>query len=295
MRTQKRNNDTLVAFVFLLPALIGLLLYTIYPVFGVIGISLTKWTGLTDPVYVGLDNYFRIFSGDNFFLKSVRATLYFAFGSVFLGISVTFLVALLLNQDIRARGLFRSIFFLPYIIPGIGTCIVWAWMYDSNFGVINYFLGVLGFGKVRWLGEDLTATPSLIIMTVWGMGNMIVIFLAGLQNIPRTYLEAVEIDGGTAWHKFRHITIPLLSPVIFYNFLMSVVTNLQVFIPAYSLTKGAPNNSTLYMVYLIYREGFQRNNFGHAAALSLIFFIFIAVITAVIFRTSKSLLFYEAE
>jgi len=289
------HDNTLIAYLFLTPALLGLLLYTVYPIFGVIGISLTRWTGLQPPVFVGLENYAKIFTEDNFFISAVKATLYFAFGSVVSGTLYAFLIAILLNQRIFARGVFRSVFFLPYIIPGIGASIVWAWMYEANFGVFNYFLGFLGVDKIRWLGEDLTATPSLIIMTIWGMGNVIVIFLAGLQSVPKAYLEAVEIDGGNAWHKFRHVTVPLMSPIIFYNFLMGIVTNLQVFVPAYTLTRGAPNNSTLYMVYLIYREGFQRNNFGHAAALSLIFFLFIGLLTWVVFATSRKFLFYEGD
>ena len=132
-------------------------------------------------------------------------------------------------------------------------------------------------------------------MTIWGFGNFIVIYLAGLQGIPRTYLEAVEIDGGGSWHKFRHVTLPLLSPVILFNVLMSVVVNLQVFVPALSITKGGPNSSTLYMVYYIFRQGFQNNRFGYASAVSLVFFAFIAVVTAVIYATSRRWMFFEGE
>ena len=186
-------------------------------------------------------------------------------------------------------------FFIPYIVPSIGSCIVWSWMYESNFGVFNYVLHLAGINKIQWLQSSTFAVPSLIVMTVWGMGSMIVIFLAGLQNVPRAYLEAVDIDGGNTWHKFRHITIPMMTPVIFYNFLMSMITNLQVFVPAYALTKGEPSGRSLFMVFLIYREGFMQNNFGHASALSLIFFIFIAALTAVIFATSRTWMFYEGE
>ncbi|HET6485126.1 MAG TPA: sugar ABC transporter permease, partial [Spirochaetia bacterium] len=153
----------------------------------------------------------------------------------------------------------------------------------------------VGVAKVQWLGNDLTATPSIIALTVWGLGNFIVIFLAGLQGIPRSYLEAVQIDGGNAWHRFRHVTLPLMSPIIFFNLLMSLVTNLQIFVPARALTKGGPNNSTLYMVLLIFREGFERNNFGHAAAVSLLFFLFIGALTGVIFATSRRWMFFEGK
>jgi multiple sugar transport system permease protein len=262
---------------------------------GVIGISLTRWTGLEPPTFIGLGNYRAIFTADFYFYHSVAATLYFALGAVISGIVYSFAVALMLNQKIPARGFWRSVFFLPYVVPSIGTAIVWSWMYEANFGVFNYILRLLHLEKLHWLSDDRLATPSLVIMTVWAIGSMIVIFLAGLQSVPKAYLEAVDIDGGNAWHKFRHITIPMMTPIIFFNFLMSMISNLQIFVPAYSLTQGGPSDSTLYMVYLIYREGFMRNNFGHASALSLIFFIFIAALTAVIFATSKKWMFYEGE
>ncbi len=293
MSRRESARDTLVAYLFLTPAILGLILMTILPIIGVAIIGMTNWSGLEPPAFVGLSNFVEIFTSDNFFYPSVVSTLYFAIGSVVVGTIYAFAVALMLNQSVRARGLFRSIFFLPYVVPIIGTSVVWGWMYESNFGVINFFLSLIGIHKVQWLGNDATATPAMIVMTVWGLGNFIVIFLAGLQSVPRTFLEAVEIDGGNAWHKFRHITIPLMSPIIFFNVLMSMVANLQVFVPAYTLTRGGPNNATLYMVYLIFREGFQRNNFGHAAALSLIFFVFIAAVTGLIFGTSRRWLFYE--
>lgn len=295
MKSRRRTVDVLTAYAFLTPALLGLLFMTTLPILGVIALSFARWTGLTPPSFVGLENYRKLFTSDMFFFPSVRATLYFAFGSAALGTVYAFSVALMLNRSIPLRGVFRSVFFLPYIIPIIGASIVWGWMYESNFGVINYFLSFFGVDKVQWLGNEATATPALIVLTVWGTGNVIVIYMAGLQNVPRTYLEAVEMDGGNAWHKFAHVTLPLMSPIIFFNVLMSLVTNLQIFVPARALTMGRPNNATLYMVLLIYREGFERNNFGHAAAISLVFFVFVSAITALIFATSRKWLFFEGE
>jgi multiple sugar transport system permease protein len=292
-RTASRN--ALAAYLFLAPAIVGLALYTLLPILGVAGMSLTEWNGLKPPAFIGLGNFKELFTEDMFFHTSVSATLFFASFTVVVGTVYAFVVALLLNQKIVGRGMFRSIFFLPFVVPSIGAAIVWAWMYEANFGLINYALNLIGLDKVRWLGDELTATPALGIMTIWGFGNFIVIYLAGLQGIPRTYLEAVEIDGGNAWHKFRHVTLPLLSPVILFNVLMSVVANLQVFVPAYSITKGGPNGSTLYMVYYIFRQGFQNNRFGYAAAVSLVFFAFIALLTAIIYATSKRWMFYEGE
>jgi multiple sugar transport system permease protein len=295
MKARMTPRTTLTAYLFLAPALLGLFFITILPMLGVIGISLTRWTGLESPTFIGMGNYKDIFTTDFYFYKSVAATLYFALGAVISGIIYSFAIALMLNQKIPARGFWRSVFFLPYVVPSIGTCIVWSWMYEANFGVFNYFLQLLRIDKLHWLGDERLATPSLVVMAVWGIGSMIVIFLAGLQSVPKAYLEAVDIDGGNAWHKFRHITIPMMTPIIFFNFLMSMISNLQVFVPAYALTQGGPSDSTLYMVYLMYREGFMRNNFGHASALSLIFFIFIAALTAVIFATSRKWMFYEGE
>ena len=295
MSARNVRRTTATAYLFLAPALLGLVLLTVLPILGVVAISLTRWSGLQPPTYLGFGNYLEIFTTDFYFAKSVVATLYFALGAVISGILYSFLIALMLNQPIPARGFWRSVFFLPYVVPAIGTSIVWSWMYEANFGVFNYVLHLVGIPKVQWLQNESLAVPSLIVMTVWGAGSLIVIFLAGLQNVPTSYLEAVDIDGGNAWHKFRHITIPMMTPIIFFNFLMSMITNLQVFVPAYSLTQGGPSDRTLFMVFLMYREGFMRNNFGHASALSLIFFIFIAALTAVIFGTSRRWIYYEGE
>jgi multiple sugar transport system permease protein len=295
MRRRRTPGEALVAYSFLTPALLGLFFLTIFPTLGVIGISLTRWSGLEPPTFIGLGNYTAIFTTDFYFARSVAATLYYALGAVISGIIYSFAIAFMLNKKVPARGFWRSVFFLPYIVPAIGSSIVWSWMYEANFGVFNYVLSLLNITKVQWLQDERFATPSLIVMAVWGCGSLIVIFLAGLQNVPKSYLEAVEMDGGNAWHKFRHITIPMMTPIIFFNFLMSMISNLQVFVPAYALTQGGPSDSTLYMVYLMYREGFMRNNFGHASALSLIFFIFIAFLTALFFATSRRWIYYEGE
>ncbi len=291
----KRINTSIIAYAFLTPAILGLILYTFLPILGVIIISLTNWSGLEPPAFNGLQNYIDIFTTDFYFQSSVVSTLYFALGAVITGVIYSFCIALMLNQPLPGRGIWRSIFFLPYVVPVIGTSVVWSWMYEANFGVFNYILNCFGFDKIQWLSDEKFAMPSIILMIVWMSGNLIVIFLAGLQGVPKMYLEAVEMDGGNLWHKFRHITMPMMSPIIFYNFLMSLITNLQGFVPAYALTKGGPSDSTLLMVYLIYREGFMRNNFGHASALSVLFFVFIAILTIVVFATSRLWTFYEAE
>jgi multiple sugar transport system permease protein len=295
MKMKRSTKTNITAYLCIAPALLGLFALTIIPVFGVIVMSLTQWTGLQAPSFIGMDNYMNIFANDLFFKKSIVVTLYFAFGAVIGGMIYSFIIAVMLNHKIPARGFWRSLFFIPYIVPAVAANVVWSWLYDANFGVFNYILNLLGFDKSLWIQSEAMVVPSLILMTIWGSGSLIVIFLAGLQNVPKSYLEAVEIDGGNSWHKFRFITIPMMTPIIFFNFLMSIIGNLQVFVPAFSITHGGPNNASLFIVYLIYREGFMRNNMGYACALSLIFFVFIALLTAIIFKTSDKWLYYEGK
>jgi len=295
MRKKRSSKNNLVAYLCLAPALLGLFILTIIPMIGVIIMSFTEWTGFHPPTFIQFKNYIDIFTKDFFFFKSAFATLYFALGAVVSGIIYSFAVAMLLNKKIPFRGFWRSVYFIPYIVPAIASNVVWSWLYDPNFGFINFVLNKLGLDKSLFLQGEHSVIPSLIAMTVWSSGSLIVIFLAGIQNVPRSYLEAVEIDGGNAWHKFKVITIPMMTPIIFFNFLMSMVANLQVYVPAYTLTKGGPNDRSLFIVYLIWREGFLRNNMGYACALSVIFFVFIAIITAIVFKVSNKWMFYEGK
>jgi multiple sugar transport system permease protein len=284
------------AYLFLLPALIGLAFITIIPLLGVLVISFSNWNGLRAPDFVGFKNYIDIFTTDYYFKNSLVVTLYYALGAVITSVIYSFFVAMLLNLKVPHRGFFRALFYIPYIMPAITVYIIWAWIYDPNFGVLNYILRLFHLPTSQWLSAPQTAVPSLILIAVWGCGNLIVIFLAGLQSVSPVYHEAAKIDGASAFQRFRHITIPLMTPIIFYNFLMSVITQLQAFVPTYAITRRTPSESaTLFLVYLLYREGFQNNNFGYASAISFIFFIMIAIITALIFRFSKSFIFYEGK
>jgi len=275
--------------------MLGLTFITIIPLLGALGLSFTNWNGLVAPRYVGLDNYIKIFTNDRYFSRAVGVTLYYAFLAVVSGAVYSFAVAMLLNMHVPGRGRMRAIFYVPYIVPAMAVYIIWTWMFDPTFGVFNYFLKLLGLPTSMWIYHPQTAVPSLILVAVWGSGNLIVIFLAGLQNVPAVYHEAAKIDGAHAGHRFRHITIPMMTPVIFFNFLMSVVTQLQIFVPAYAITRGGPSDSTLFLVFLIYREGFRHNNFGYSNALAFVFFLMVVVITILIFRFSKNMIFYEGK
>jgi multiple sugar transport system permease protein len=202
-------------------------------------------------------------------------------------------VAMLLNRRVPARGFFRALFYLPYILPGTAVYIGWSLLYETNFGLFNNILNMIGINDVRFLADRRMVAPSLAFIAVWLSGNLIVIFLAGLQNVPRVYHEAAEIDGANAMHRFIHITVPCMTPIIFYNLLMSLITNMQVVTPALALTSGGPSGGSMFLTYLMYREGFKMSQLGYASAISFIIFILIGLFTVLVFATSKSWIFYE--
>lgn len=286
------QKQSIAAYLCITPALLGFFLLTLIPLIAVIYMSLTNWTLLADSKFIGFDNYVNLFSKDLFFKKSFLVTVYYAVGTVVGTLVYGFLLALFLNRPMPGRAAFRTIYYLPSIVPAIVNSVLWMWVYDPDFGLFNLILKPLGI-KSMWLFSERTSVPSLIIMAMWASGNIMIIFLAGLQDVPKAYLEAVEIDGGNFWHKFRHVTLPMMTPVIFFNFLMGVIRDLQVFTPAYVMTNGGPNNSTLFMVYFIYREAFQNNNMGYACAISFFFFIVVAILTVIVFKSSNSWVFYE--
>lgn len=292
-RSIAAKRETRTAYLCLIPALLGLSFITYLPLIAVFGISFFKWKGAATPIFIGLDNYIRLFTTDPYFMDSIRVTVYFAVIAVVGSMVYSLVVAMLLNRKIPARGLLRAVFYLPYILPAIAVYIGWSWLYESNFGLFNYILSSLGINKVMFIADSSLVVPSLALIAVWLSGNLIVIFLAGLQNVPRIYHEAAEIDGANSWQRFWNVTMPCMTPIIFYNLLMSLITNMQVVTPALALTNGGPGNSSMFMTYLMYRYAFQSKQLGYACAISFVFFIIIAIFTGLLFATSKGWIFYE--
>lgn len=281
------------AYLYLIPAFLGLTFITYLPLLGVFVISFFNWTGISAPAFNGFNNYIQLFTSDPFFLDSIKVTIYFSAIAVLGSMVYSLVIAMLLNRKIPARGFWRAVFYLPYILPSAAVFIGWSWLYESNFGLFNYFLSELGINKVAFISDSSMVVPSLAMIAVWMSGNLIVIFLAGLQNVPRVYHEAAQIDGANAWQRFRNVTLPCMTPIIFYNLLMSLVTNMQVVVPALTLTNGGPGNASMFMTYLMYRYAFQSNQIGYACAISFVFFILIAIFTGLLFATSRSWIFYE--
>jgi multiple sugar transport system permease protein len=208
-------------------------------------------------------------------------------------LAAAFIIALLLNQKVKGLSVFRTIYYLPTIVPSIANTMLWLWMFNPDFGLLNSLLESVGLPGSKWIYDESTAIPSLIMMSTWGIGNTVIIFLAGLQSVPTHLYEAAEVDGGNRWHKFFHITIPSMTPTIFFNLVMSLISTFQAFNQAYVMTNGGPNNSTLFYVFYLWRTAFTETKIGYASALAWILFFVIMVLTVLIFSTSKKWVHYE--
>ncbi len=292
LRKSSWNKEAAAGYWFALPGLLGLLLWYIGPMVASFVISFSDWKVITGVHWVGIKNYADIFFHDIFFWKSLAVTFYFTVGSVVMTMIASLIVALFMNKNIFGQGLFRAVFYLPTIVPIAAASILWMWLFNPDFGLFNELLSSLGLPKSNWIYGEGSAVPSLILMSIWGCGGPALILLAGLQDIPAHLLEAVEIDGGRWWHKFRYVMIPTISPVIFFNLVMGLIQSFQAFAQPYIMTKGGPNNATLFYLFLIYREAFQHNNMGYACALAWILFVIIAIFTLLIFRTSNKWVYY---
>ncbi|HWT77001.1 MAG TPA: sugar ABC transporter permease [Mobilitalea sp.] len=291
--SRRYRKEERTAYLCILPSIIGLTFITYLPLLGVFAVSFFNWKGLSSPKFNGIHNYVRLFTSDPYFIDSIKVTVYFAALAVIASMIYTLFIAMLLNRKVPARSFWRAVFYVPYVLPATAVYVGWSWLYESNFGLFNYILSKLGVTKILFLSDSSSVVPSLVMIAVWLSGNLIVIFLAGLQNVPRVYHEAAEIDGANGWQRFCNITLPCMTPIIFYNLLMSLITNMQIVVPALSLTNGGPGNSSTFMTYLMYRYAFQSNQIGYACAISFVFFLLIALFTGVLFGTSKGWIFYE--
>ena len=274
------------------PSIIGLIFLTYIPLAAVFGLSLFDWKGVGTPEWLGLQNYIKLFKRPDF-EDSLKATMLFAFLAVIGSMVYSLFIAMLLNRKIPARGFFRAIFYLPYVLPAMAVYLGWSWLYDTNYGLFNYILQLFGIDRVMFLGSRDMVVPSLALIAVWLSGNLIVIFLAGLQNVPRVYHEAAEIDGANAWQRFCHVTVPSMSPIIFYNLLMSLITNIQVVTPALALTQGGPGKSSTFLSYLMYMNAFTYSKYSFACAIAFVIFVIIGFFTIILFSTSMKWVFYE--
>ncbi len=291
-----RRQETVAGYLFLLPNIIGFLVFSSVPVLITFSISLLDWDLIRTPRFVGIDNYVKLLTDDRVFSKVLGNTAYYVIGTVPAGIVLSLLLALAMNANVRGIAFFRVVFFIPVISASVAVAVMWRWLFNTDFGLINVGLTAVGLPRVPWLSSTAWAMPALIIMAVWkNLGFNMVIFLAGLQSIPAQLYEAASIDGANGWHRFRYITLPMLAPTTFFVLVISVISSFQVFDLAFVLTKGGPGDATNTIVMYIYNQAFQFFHMGYAAAIAWVLFAIIFTLTLAQSQLQKRWVHYENE
>ena len=275
-----KRREWLAAAIFLAPNMIGLTVFIVIPVIAGFVISFTEWDMLSAPEFIGFDNYVELLTDDRFFWLTLKNTLVYSLFVIPGSIVISRLLALALNTHIRGVGIYRTIYFLPFVSSTIAISLVWKWIMHPDFGILNGFLGLFGVPKLGWLQDRNMALLSVAIVAIWhSAGYNMTIFLAGLKGIPRTYYEAAEIDGATYWQRFWRITFPLLTPTLFFVLVISLIGSFQVFNLVYIMTDGGPGSSTLVYVYYLWENAFSYFRMGYASAMAYILFLIMLVIT----------------
>ncbi|HYI24011.1 MAG TPA: sugar ABC transporter permease [Thermomicrobiales bacterium] len=291
------RRESVAGYLFLLPNMVGFLIFTAFAVVASAAISLTPWDLLSDPVFVGFDNYVELLTDDPLFRTVLWNTFYFTVVSVPASTAIALGLALLFNTGLKAIPLFRTAYFLPVITATVVVALVWRWFFNPDFGILNHVLYELGIDTPpNWLASRTWAMPSVIILSVWKqVGYNMVIFLAGLQAIPATLYEAAAIDGAGRWNRFRNITLPMLTPTTFFVLVISIINSLQVFDAVLVLTDGGPANATRTMVFHIWEEAFVFLEMGYAAAVAWILFLLVFLVTLAQWKLQGRWVHYEAQ
>ncbi len=278
---------------FISPWIIGFVAFRLYPFFASLYYSFTFYPILGSPKWVGLDNFVGLMD-DPRFLNSLYNTAYYALGAVPLATIVGILLAMLLNTKVRGLSIFRTVYFLPSITPVVATAIVWLWMFDPINGVVNYMLDLVGIHGPAWMGSPTWAKPALILMSMWGVGGAVVIYLAALQDVPSELLEASELDGANGAQKIWHVTLPMISPVILFIVLTGLIGAFQFFTEVHVMTNGtgSPADSTLMMSIYLYQSAFQFFKIGYASAQAWVLFLIVIVFTMILFKLSGRVVYY---
>lgn len=296
MRARVRmNREALWGFFFIFPWLVGFLIFTLGPVIASFLLSFTSYELITAPQWVGLKNYVTLLRDDRLFRVSLYNTAYYTLFSVLLGTAASFGLAVLLNQKLPGMRIYRTAFYLPVVTSGVAVALLWIWLLNPQFGLVNYLLRLIGLRGPGWLVDREWAKPAFVLMSLWGTGGTAIIFLAGLQGVPRSLYEAAAIDGASAWHRFRHVTVAMMSPIIFFSLVMGVIGSFQVFTQAYIMTGGGPQDATLFYVLYLFKQGFGMFRMGYAAAMAWILFIIILALTLLQLSMANRWVYYEGE
>jgi multiple sugar transport system permease protein len=298
----RRRREALTFYLLLSPFIFGFLTLTLGPMLASFYLGFTSWDLLTPPKWVGLDNYVNLFTSDADFIQGIKVTLSYAVAALPLGLVASLVLAMLMNRSGPGINVFRAIYYMPSLLVGISVAALWIWVFDTDHGILNEFLGIFGAPKIGWLTDANWALRSFVLMSLWGSGGAMLIYLAGLKGIPQQLYEAAAIDGAGWWARMRNVTLPMLTPTIFYNLLTGLIGVFQFFDVSYIMTQGGPPilqgdnivGSTRFYMLKLYNDAFGGNHlFGYAAAQACILFLFILVVTIVVWRTQGTWVYYE--
>ncbi len=287
------RREELAFYLFASPWLIGFVVWTAGPMIGSLILSLTHYDVITPPEFAGLENYVQMLARDPLVWQSLKVTLFYVAGAVPLQLVGSLLLAMLMNQRVPGIAGFRTIYYMPSVIAGVPVALLWMWIFNPEFGIVNNALADIGINGPQWLFSETWVIPAFVIMSIWNIGAPMVIYLAGLQGIPQHLYEAAEIDGAGWWAKFANVTLPMISPIIFFNTVMEIIGSFQIFTPAYVMTKGGPNNASLFVGLYLYNNAFRYFQMGYASALAWLVFLIIMALTLLVIRSSPYWVYYE--
>jgi multiple sugar transport system permease protein len=282
------------AYLFLIPWMLGFVIFQAGPMVASLYFSLTRYEMVTPPEWVGLAQFQKLFTDDRFYLALYNSAYYVIVG-VPTHLLLALLAAMLLNVQVKGTALYRTLYYLPSIIPTVANSLLWAWMFSADYGLINNFLGTFGLPHPQWLQDPAWSKPALVLMSWWTIGGQMVILLAGLQGVPDHLYEAAAIDGAGAWHRFWAVTLPLITPSLFFNLVVALIGAFQVFTQAYVITHGGPQFSTLFYILFLYQNAFEDFKMGYASALAWVLFLIVLLITLIQFKVASRWVFYEGE
>jgi len=287
-----KKQEIFAFYTFIAPWILGFILFIGGPIVASLYFSLTNYTVLSSPEFIGFGNYISLFK-DPLFWTSLYNTIYYAIFFIPLGILTAFSLSILLNQNVRGLAIYRTIYYLPSIVPAVANAILWIWLLNPQWGLINVMLKMIGIEGPGWLTSEKWSKPGLILMSLWGVGSWIIIYLAGLQGVPEQLYEAAEVDGATKLQRFLYITVPLMTPTIFFTLITGLIGAFQVFTQAYIMTNGGPVNSTLFYALYLFRNAFNYLKMGYASAMAWILFLIVLVLTLIQFKLANKWVFYE--
>ena len=294
-KRNRKNDESRLGWLMASPWIIGFVIFTAGPMIASLWLAGTSWDLLTPPQWVGLANFQTMVWEDELPLHAMRITVLYAVMALPLHLFFGVSLAMLLNTKIRGLAILRTIYYLPAILAGVAVALLWRWIFSPDFGLLNLALSQIGIQGPAWLSDRTWVMPSFVLMSVWGVGGSMVIYLAGLQGIPTDLYEAADMDGANWFRRIINITLPMLSPVIFFQLIMGIIHAMQIFTQAFIMTNGGPANASLFYMLYLYRQAFQYFNMGYASALAWVLFVCILLLTLLIFRTASSWVYSEAE